>query len=320
MRLLVTGAGGFIGSHLLKYALLNGFTVFGVELPRNLEAALYKLTSIGASGARLDAIDVTHHATMVEYIASTRPDIIVHAAGITGKKNNSTTWTDFVVQNVNTVAALIQAVAFPGKLKPVLIFLGTQFEYGSAAMPWHEESTCLPLGAYGASKLAATEVIRAAIRSSLIIGCVCRLAVVYGPGQPVGMLVPDVITHVLRGKPLRVMNPGVSRQFLYVSDVAKLVIDIGIKLGSGLKVPDVLNLPATDPLRVETLVKLIMHMSGASLNYFTDGAPSDGTGALNTWLDDSKARALGFNFMTPLEHGLGETFSWYKNNPQEWDI
>jgi nucleoside-diphosphate-sugar epimerase len=321
MKLVVTGAGGFIGSHAIRHALAHNIAAYGIELPGKVEAGLRRLSSIGASPVHLEGLNVLDVSSLRQYLHSIKPDVIVHAAGTTGKESAGPAWTDCIAGNLDSVASLIQALAFDSpQFSPVVILLGSQLEYGLARMPWLESSVCLPKDDYGASKLAATELLRAAIRGGVLRGCVCRLAVVYGPGQIANMLVPDVITHILRKQEIKIMNPGAKRQLIHVSDVVRLVFDIASQIREGCRLPDVLNLPATQPLTVENITRLIMSSAKVPSRLATPDLCHEATEASDTWMGDSVARALGFDDLLPLEDGMAQTYYWYEQNKWLWDI
>lgn len=317
-RLVVTGVHGFIGCHVARVARRLGMEVLGLDLEsgRRRGDRLRAALSIGAIET-ID-IDLKNHEEIVRALGRFRPQIVVHAAGVTGRGGDAASWTECAEGNVLTTAAVLRALGeLPVVDRPVLVIPGSQMEYGRAPMPWAEDRSCEPINPYAASKLCATELLRAATRSRLLQGCVLRLPLVYGPGQSPSMLVPEIITKGLRGQPVELTSGTQRRRLAYVEDVAEQLLTTGERLALDRRIPDLLNGCGTEPVRIIDLAgRVAALIPGCRL--LPGALPQRPGEPLDSWPDDTLARGLGLDCRWGLEAGLGATVDWYRDNEWFW--
>jgi GDP-4-dehydro-6-deoxy-D-mannose reductase len=149
---LITGIGGFLGSHLAEFALVQGWTVFGIHRSDspNIERIRYKVALF-----RSDVLDRTQIENAVQKV---RPDVIFHLAA---QSSPSDSWMEpektFHVNVLGTLN-LLEAVRAAG-LKPVVVVAGSSAEYGFSQpdeVPIHEDKPLRPASPYGVSKVAST--------------------------------------------------------------------------------------------------------------------------------------------------------------------
>ena len=152
MRLLVTGAGGFVGGHLVDFLHGEepGIEIFGIVLPRG------GVSWHAAAGARVLEADLTDPAAAAAVVRDVRPDRIIHLAG---QASVHLSWLDpagTMRTNVLGIVHLLDAVRSLGLRPPVLV-VGSAEEYGpvgAGEMPIREEAPLRPASPYAVSKVA----------------------------------------------------------------------------------------------------------------------------------------------------------------------
>jgi GDP-4-dehydro-6-deoxy-D-mannose reductase len=152
VRLLVSGAGGFVGGHLVDFlhAEHPGVEVHGVVLPHG------SVSWHAASGARVVEADLNDPAAAAAVIEAVRPDRIIHLAGQSSVQQS---WTDpggTLRTNVLGIVHLLDAVRRCG-LRPGVLVVGSAEEYGPVApeeMPIREDTPLRPASPYAVSKVA----------------------------------------------------------------------------------------------------------------------------------------------------------------------
>lgn len=205
-RVLVTGATGFVGRHVLQQGL-----AFDVELHA---LSRKERCSPGVRWWQGDMLD----ADVIEQILfQVRPDGILHlAAG--GVAYGSARNRNVLQVNIEGLAILLDAVQEAG-IKPHMVVAGTGFEYAPQDRPLRVDDPIAPNSVYGVSKAAATHLARLYAASFPIT--ILRLFSLYGPGEQEPRVVPYVIAQTRRGLPVE-LTPGEQvRDYTYVKDAAE---------------------------------------------------------------------------------------------------
>jgi len=202
-RILVTGARGFIGQHLLRIGAARGLTVCG--------------------WTRADA-DLTT-ADLSALLSRLKPQVIINAAGYGVAHEERDPQRLFAV-NVAAVVRLIAAAHETGVAR--LIQLGTYSEYGDHAGVITEDTPLQPKESYAATKAAASLLAGAPGMVAPMESIVLRLFNVFGPGERAQRLLPQVIRHCRTGARLP-LTPGTQvKEWAFVGDVAHWIFDIAL--------------------------------------------------------------------------------------------
>jgi len=208
-RVVVTGAGGFIGEHLIQYLTASGMDVHGMA--RRGGATPMCHWHLGDCGDR-DFVAAT-----LEHVA---PEFVVHLASRTAPGRNP---DDFERQMGDTILpALVVARALPPSVR-LGIFFGSCEEYGNGPTPFREDQAPVCFSPYGWAKNAAREGVLLAGRLTGRPVCWVRPFLTFGPGQRPGLFVPDVIAACLERRPLDLTAGAQTRDFLAVADLCGMV-------------------------------------------------------------------------------------------------
>lgn len=230
-RILVTGAAGFLGRHVLAQLEGLGLAVAGVSrVP--LVSRIQTFTG-----------DLLDSKFVGEALAEFRPTRIVHAAGIVSSRHDSDLG-ELLKGNVMALAVVLRSAAGAAS-RPKVVSLSSSAVYGSGhAGPVAEDAPLRPTTPYGLSK-AAGEVVASCFEALAHRVMILRPFNVIGPGMPSGTLLGDVADQIVAGASVRVGDLSARRDFLDVRDaawaigaLALLDTDVScVNVGSGVSYP-----------------------------------------------------------------------------------
>ncbi|MCJ2034757.1 NAD(P)-dependent oxidoreductase [Methylobacterium sp. J-068] len=291
-RVLVTGATGFVGRHVVPALAALGFEVHGVgRSPRD--------------GARFHAADLLVPEARRALVAHVRPSHLLHLAW---DAEPGRYWTS--AANLDWVAASLDlARLFAAQGGRRFVGIGTCAEYAWGAARLDEAATpCRPATLYGAAK-DGTHRILAAYAGTQGLGLAWgRLFYLYGPGERRGRLVPDAIRALTAGTPFPTSDGYQRRDYLHVADAAGALATL---LASDVTGP--VNIGSGTAIPVRTLLDgLAARIGGADRLIY--GARPLGPGeppvieAETRILND----AVGFRPAYGWAEGLDDTVAWWR--------
>jgi nucleoside-diphosphate-sugar epimerase len=218
-RVLVTGAAGFIGSHLVEQLLADGHSVVAVDAfidsypreykQRNLRSVVHPRLSFAELDLRYEPLDDILHGV----------DAVINEAAMPGLPRSWTDFDSYLSNNTHAVQRLLEASARAGVTR--FIQVSTSSVYGRDAIG-DEEVPTRPVSPYGVTKLAAEHLALAYMQSMGLPVVILRYFSVYGPRQR-----PDMAYHIfcealLDRRPLTVYGDGLqSRSSTYVDDCVR---------------------------------------------------------------------------------------------------
>lgn len=256
-RVLVTGAAGFIGSHVCEALVARGDEVWGVDnfdpfYPRPVkERNLAGLR--GERRFRLLEADVAHDAVPLDGV-----DVLVHLAAKPGVRPSLEDPTAYMEVNVTGTARLLDGARRAGVRRVVLG--SSSSVYGDATpAPFAEDAPAVqPISPYAASKRAA-ELVAHAFAHLYALRLIClRFFTVYGPRQRPDLAIHQFTDRIARGLPVRMHGDGFSeRDYTYISDaVAGVVaaVDWTARPGAAWTV---VNVGGGERVRLDRLLALI---------------------------------------------------------------
>ena len=315
MRLFVTGAAGFIGSHYVRTLLAERddveITVFDkLTYAGNLD----NLAPI-ADNPRYRFIqgDIVDRAQLAEVLPG--HDAVVNFAAETHVDRSIDGGADFVVTNVLGAQALFDACLRAGV--PRVVHVSTDEVYGSIDDgAFVEDDKLEPNSPYSAAKAGADLLARAYHVTHGLNISVTRCSNNYGPYQFPEKVIPLFVTNLLDGLKVPLYGDGLNvRDWLHVDDHCR-----GIQLVLEKGAPgEYYNIGGGVELNNKELTGKLLEACGASwetsVDYVEDRKGHDRRYAI----DDSKLRALGYTPGTTFEDGLAQTVQWYRDNRAWWE-
>jgi nucleoside-diphosphate-sugar epimerase len=307
-RALVTGAAGFIGSHLAAGLLRQGWQVTGLDTrcPATDPVAAENLAELTPHPRfRLATADIASAdlAVLLEGV-----QVAFHLAGLPGVRRS---WGDqfsgYLTANVLGTQRLLEACA--ATEVPRLVFASSSSVYGSGSgTPSRETDPLLPLSPYGVSKLAAERLCLAyANRPSAVTSVVAlRYFTVYGPRQRPDMAFSRVMRAALSGRAVPLYGSGAQRRdFTHVTDAVAATIAAATAEARS----EVVNVASGRSVPLVQAVQTIASLAGAEVPALRRAAqPGD---ADATAADLAKARdLLGYEPQVNLADGLRSQWEW----------
>jgi nucleoside-diphosphate-sugar epimerase len=289
-NVLVTGATGFIGRHLIGNLINAGLKIIVV--------ANSGFESLREYSDKIQIVPVDIRKPIGRKF---KASYAVHLAGIVGERNCMLNIETTV--NVNILGTLNIINSLNAAELKKFIFISTANVYASAnKMPVDEDGVVCGSGIYNLTKLAGELLVSGYCNARKLPFNILRVSQIYGPYQPKNTVVSDVIEQLLRSNILRMENPNVISDFIYITDVVNAILILLeskqsgiINVGSGM---------GTSVGKIIKIVsKLIPERKRIQMLYNKDAA-------LNTkrfWLDNSKLKSLRWRKKVALEEGLKQT-------------
>lgn len=306
---LITGASGFVGSHLARRFLADGF--LPVCLSRSTSASSrWRLADI-ADRTRWVEGDLSDKKNLERILAELRPRGILHCAASTIMSGVSERADELFKTNVLGTINLVDAADAIGY--DFFIHIGTFLEYGPREKPLVEDAACEPLEAYALSKLAGTLYAQAAGKHRRKPIICARLFTPYGPFVHRGRLVYELITRALDNRPLELTQPDVTRDFIFVDDIAYFCSEAA-RRAEDLK-GEIFNLGTGRGVRLNELVEFVLRSTGSSSpvawSAFRDVSYDRGL-----WQADMTKTFSRFSWRPALswEQGMERTIAWFRQN------
>lgn len=306
---LVTGAAGFIGSHLAERLLADGYAVIGIDCftdyyPRALKErnlrALRRHPHFRLIEDDLCTMDLDKIATQV--------DCIFHEAAQAGVRASwGTQFNIYVDYNVLATQRLLEA-AHKADISR-FVFASSSSVYGNTnQLPMREDARLRPYSPYGVTKLAAENLCNLYHDNMGVPAVALRYFTVYGPRQRPDMAFNRFIRAILHGEPLTLYGDGQqTRDFTYVDDI----VQANMAAMNSAVTGRVFNIGGGSRVTVNQTIEMIQELSGvkAILNR-QDSQHGD---ARHTWADTHAAHdVLDYRPQVDLRQGLAAEIDWLR--------
>jgi nucleoside-diphosphate-sugar epimerase len=297
MRFVVTGAAGFIGSHLLAALEERGHDAVGWDAFTDYyDPALKEENATGLPVERIDLVDDDLDLTGV--------DGVFHLAGQPGVRSFGGVFPVYVRQNVLASQRLFEAAVAAGVR---VVLASSSSIYGDAeTYPTPEDARPRPISPYGLTKLAAEHLAYAYGREFDLGHVVVRYFTVYGPRQRPDMALAKIVTCLAEGYPFELHGDGTqSRSFTYVDDAVEATILAMDRAEAG----SVYNVGGGSEASMLEVVDALSAAAGRRVELVP--APRREGDAQRTAADTTRIRRdLGWEPRTSLEEGLAAQWRW----------
>jgi dTDP-glucose 4,6-dehydratase len=320
MRVLVTGAAGFIGTNFVRQAL--GPRRDQVERLVAVDALTYagnfeNLAELVADPVlRFVQANIEDQPAMAALVADERIDTVVHFAAESHVDRSIEDASPFLRTNVHGTLSLLEAVRRREGFARFL-HVGTDEVYGTIPTGRATETSSLhPSSPYAASKAAADGFVQAYVTTHGVPAAITRCSNNYGPYQFPEKLIPLFVTNAFAGEPLPLYGDGLQvRDWIHVEDHCAAIWHV---LGLGVTDGSVFNVSAHNEVTNREVTSEILRLTGRPadlVRHVTDRPGHDRRYAL----DASKLRATGWAPRRTFAEGLAATVEWYRAHRGWWE-
>jgi UDP-glucose 4-epimerase len=250
-RVVVTGATGFLGGHVLKQLQRSNATVIAVaDRTRSKQDRQHPATSV-------ETIWFDQSEGLAASVKSAKPDYVVHLhAAVTTNRSLAAVRSTVETNLLPSLDLMSTCLEMPLKR---LILIGSGEEFGSATGPLDDNTVLCPTSPYGASKAAISAYAKMFHRAFQLPVVVLRPSVVYGPLQSPHMLIPQVFHALHEKREIAVTEGRQTRDFIHVEDVAKGIVCALVANGID---GHCLNLASGEVVTVRDCLTLIERITG----------------------------------------------------------
>ena len=310
--ILVTGAAGFIGSHLAQRLVARGDRVAALDNFNTYYDPAIKRRNVAAlargGGFTLLEGDIRDRDAVTRALAAHKPDAIVHLAAMAGVRPSLEDPVLYHDVNCTGTAVLLQAAQAAG-LKRFVFGSSSSVYGGNPKVPFHEDDDVSgPVSPYAATK-RANELSCHVFAHLYGMSMAClRFFTVYGPRQRPEMAIHKFVRLLERGEKLPLFGDGRSeRDYTFIEDILDGVVK-ALDRSQGFRI---YNLGESRTVSLKELVAAIGRATGHEPG--VDWQPAQPGDVPRTFADVSRARAeLGYDPRVGLEEGLRRFVAWYR--------
>lgn len=296
-RVLVTGASGFVGAHLVRALEAKGAHVFGLTTQPSSEKFL---TCDIRSYDAVNTIFQKYNITMC-----------YHLAGLAQVETGQLSPHPTFETNITGALHILECSRVHSIKKVILA--STSHVYGENKVPYREEYIPKPTRPYETSKACIDLLAISYARTYQLPVYVSRFVNIYGPGDlNFSRLIPKTIRSVLKGEAPEMWGGKVVRDYLHVDDAVRAYIKLGEAHRTTESKEQIFNFGSNNLLSAREIVELIISVSGKSMgiNKIPDLRENEISIQYVSW---AKAkRVLGWRPKVDIREGMKHTVEWYK--------
>lgn len=304
MKILVTGATGFVGACVVRRMLQLGHEVYATVRE---QSDRWRIADLQAD-LRLHCCDLRDADSVAGLVLEARPQAVFHCAtygGFSSQKDSNSIFQTNCLGSMNLVRACLE-IDFP-----LFINTGSSSEYGVKDRPMREDDLLEPLGDYGVTKAATTLFCRSEAVTKGLPLVTLRIFSPYGPWDDPKRLVPYVISSLLQGRAPQLSRPESVRDYIHIDDVVgayEMVLQASFKPG------DIFNIGSGVQSSLGEVVSCISKILPGPQPAW--GATASQRVEPVSWVADrtKAASVLGWRPATVLCNGLANTVAWMKDN------
>jgi nucleoside-diphosphate-sugar epimerase len=304
-KVAITGATGFIGSHLTRLLVSAGCRPALLARSQRHDRLL-----AGLEGrVRWVQCDLTDADSIRDALGREKPRTLFHLAGTRGRGAEP----DCATLNFYGTARLLE-LAQENQVRRIVI-AGSAEEYGNQPGPLNEDLSLKPCTEYGISKALATNQALALYARQECPVVIARPFTVYGPGQPAEMFIAQAIESAVRNVPFKMSSGEQKRDLVFVDDVVKGLIGAAIATGVEGRV---INLGTGRAHQLRDVAGRVWKMTGTRAPLLIGAIRPAPEELCDTWADISLARTrLRWEPSVDLDDGLRHTITFARMQYRE---
>jgi len=317
-KVLVTGAGGFVGRHLAERLLDLGACVKAFDRNNSQNGSEFLETLAKTRGKdieviRGDVIDAESIETACKGMA-----IIFHLAAYVGVPYSYLHPAEVI--NNNVMGAVNVLISARNNEMEKIVITSTSEVYGTARyIPIDEDHVLQAQSPYSASKIAADKIAESFYHSFNLPVAIIRPFNVYGPGQSMRAIIPTIITQALTSDKIMIGSLTPTRDFTYISDT----VEGFIKMAESEKnIGEVINIGSGSEISIGDLAGKIIKMVNKDIEISFDNQRKrpEKSEVNRLFCNNAKARQLiGWFPKVSLDHGLRDTIDWIRQNIHQYN-
>jgi nucleoside-diphosphate-sugar epimerase len=312
VRALVTGAAGFIGSHLTEALLDRNAEVTGIDCFTDYYPRAIKLANLAVNAGRpgFHFIEASVQHTDLPALLEGKTHVFHLAAQAGVRKSWGRDFATYTVNNVEASQRLLEACV--GRPLERVVYASSSSVYGdNASIPMREDALPQPVSPYGVTKLAAEQLGYLYWVNHRVPVTSMRYFTVYGPRQRPDMAFHRFIRAALTDQPITLYGDGEqTRDFTFVADAVAATMAAGERGVPGRAY----NIGGGSRVSVNHVLEIIGRLAGKSLAVRRE--PAQKGDMRDTYADTTLARAdLGFAPRVSLEQGIEAEYRWLATTP-----
>jgi NAD dependent epimerase/dehydratase len=307
-KVLVTGADGFIGSHLVEMLVANGYSVRALAQYNSFNnwGWLDEVDSINEIEIISGDIRDSHFCKKI----TKNIDLIYHLAALIAIPYSYSAPESYIDTNIKGTLNICQAARENGGIQ--VIHTSTSEVYGTAQyVPIDENHPLQPQSPYSASKIAADAIAMSFYNSFELPVSIIRPFNTYGPRQSARAVIPAIITQIASGvKEIKLGDLTPTRDFNYVEDTCRAFIAIA---ESHQSIGEIINVGSNFEISIGDTLEIIKNLMESDVRFVIDNErirPIKSE-VFRLWCDNSKIKKLtGYSPKVELQDGLIKTIEW----------
>jgi len=307
-KILITGADGFIGSHLTEMLVAKGYNVKALSQYNSfnnwgwLEIINYKNNIEIVSG---DIRDPNFCKSITKDV-----DMIFHLAALIAIPFSYVAPDSYVETNIKGTLNICQAAKENGVSR--IIHTSTSEVYGTAKyVPIDEQHPLQPQSPYSATKIAADAMAMSFYNSFDLPITIARPFNTYGPRQSARAIIPTIITQIATGKKeIKLGDISPTRDFNYVEDCCRAFIMLA---ESEKTIGETINIGSNSEISIGDTLKMIKELMSSDITFINDQQRNrpEKSEVYRLWCDNNKINKLvGYKPQINIQDGLKKTIDW----------